>query len=69
MAPSFLITNTGSFILFCVGVLAIIAIITTILKHSHSFAFLLIGLAILFPLIIKRRKDKKLYEKMKDLQT
>ena len=65
LRPPLLTTQTGTWLLIIVGVLAAVAIMLTLIKGAKNLPFLLIGIFIYLPLLAKRSQDKKFYEKMK----
>jgi Flp pilus assembly protein TadB len=67
LKPGFLTTNVaGLFIIIVVGFI-ILASILVIFKNPKSFPFLLMGIFIFIPLLVKRSQDKKNYEKVSKL--
>lgn len=67
LKPGFLTTNTGLFVLIFIGFIAAVASILVLFKSPKSFPFLLMGIFIFIPLLVKRTQDKKFYEKMSKL--
>lgn len=68
LRPGFLTTASGTFFMLCVAVLILTAIIFALIKSPKSLPFLLMSIFIFIPLVIKRRQDKKFYEKMNKLE-
>lgn len=65
--PGFLTTKVGTLVIWCCGILIIASIILHISKFNASIPFLIIGICSFFPLLLKRRQDKKMYEQMSNL--
>ena len=65
--PGFLTTNAGTFFMLFEGILILFAAILVLFLHPKSFPFLLMSIFIFIPLLVKRKQDKKFYEKMSNL--
>lgn len=67
LKAGFLTTKIGTLLLWGICLLILIAIIIHIVKDIKSFPFLLIGVCAVIPLILKRKQEKSLYEKLSNL--
>lgn len=68
VSPGFLTTSAGTFILYIPGILIVIAIILHVKYNSSNYVgFLILGIFSFIPLLVKRKMQKKMYERMSNL--
>ena len=69
LRPSFLTTRLGTIVLYTVGILAVITIVIHHLLESKTFMLSFMSLFIVLGLLVKRRTDKLLYNKISTLDS
>jgi hypothetical protein len=67
LRPPFLTTHSGALWLSFVATLLVAAIIFLIIDFSGSFGFLFMGLFTFLPLLVKRKNDRRYFEKISQL--
>jgi hypothetical protein len=68
LKPGSLTTKRGGLWLSFAGILTILAIIFLVVNNSGSFAFLFVGLSAYLPLLAKRKSDKRLYDRICEME-
>jgi len=68
LKPGFLTTKSGAFVLFGVAILAVVAIVIHFVLAPKTFGLSFMSFFIIIGLLVKRKTDKDLYNKINQLE-